>query len=173
MTGDYPGSRHYILETVSGRHIMMVREVNIDTGEIISDYSNMLYANRAEYAETADSAYNDKYGNDIAETYQRKFATIDIKGGSDNWDVENITDGSGNIIGSRYGQAVNVNNAVITPNSKVDLQITSEQMVVFYEKSLAFVAENDDGAVTVYCVGSIPQNDYTVQAIVTEVVVDG
>ena len=98
---------------------------------------------------------------------------VNILGGSENWEAENIYDNSGNIIGSRYGQAVNVNNAVITPNSKVDLQITSEQMVVFYEKSLAFVAENDDGAVTVYCVGGIPQNDYTVQAIVTEVVVDG
>lgn len=172
MTGDYPGSRHYILETIGGRHIMMVREVNVDTGEIISDYSNMLYANRAEYAETADSAYNDKYGNDIAETYQKKFATIDIKGGSDSWTIENVTNNNGDVIGSRYGQAVNVNNAAITPNSKVDLQITSEQMVIFYEKSLAFVAENDDGAVTVYCVGSIPENDYTVQAVVTEVVVD-
>lgn len=98
---------------------------------------------------------------------------VTIRGGLDNWVAEDIEDGNGNIIGSRYGQAVNINNAVITPNSKVDLQITSEQMVVFYEKSLAFVAENDDGAVTVYCVGGIPQNDYTVQAVVTEVVVDG
>lgn len=97
---------------------------------------------------------------------------VNILGGSDNWVAEDITNSSGEVIGTRYGQAVNVNNATITKNSKVDLQITSEQMVIFYEKDLAFVAENDGGAITVYCVGDIPENDYTIQAIVTEVLKD-
>ena len=109
------------------------------------------------------------------------YAYVHILGGEENWISEDITDNSGNVIGSRYGQVVhdynnmifNIDNAVITPNSKVDLQITSEQMVVFYEKSLAFIAENDDGVVTVYCVGSIPKNNYTVRAVVTEVIVSG
>lgn len=101
------------------------------------------------------------------------YAYVNILGGTENWILEDVTDSSGNVIGSRYGQVVNVNNAEITPNSKVDLQITSEQMVIFYEKSLAFVAENDNGVVTVYCVGSVPEHNYTVQAIVTEVVVSG
>ena len=100
------------------------------------------------------------------------YAHVNILGGEENWVLEDVINSNGDVVGSRYGQIVNVNNAVITPNSKVDLQITSEQMVVFYEKSLAFVAENDDGVVTVYCVGSIPKNDYTVQAIVTEIVVN-
>ena len=94
---------------------------------------------------------------------------INILGGIDNWETEEVTDSSGKVIGSRYGQVVNVNNAVITPNSKVDLQISSEQMVVFYEKSLAFVAENDNGVVTVFCIGQVPENNYTIQAVVTEV----
>lgn len=105
----------------------------------------------------------------LADIYQKKFATINIKGGIDNWVAESVEDDNGNIIGSRYGQRVTVNNATITPNSKVDLQVSSEQMIVFYEKSLAFVAENEDAVVTVYCVGGVPENDYTVQAIVTEV----
>lgn len=100
------------------------------------------------------------------------YAYVNILGGIKNWILEEVADDSGNVIGSRYGQVVNVNNAEITPNSKVDLQITSEQMVVFYEKSLAFVAENDNGVVTIYCVGSVPEHNYTVQAIVTEVVVN-
>ena len=100
-------------------------------------------------------------------------AFVNILGGVDNWIAEDVLDDNNNIIGSRYGQAVNVNNAVITANSKVDLQITSEQMVVFYEKSLAFVAENDDGVVSVYCVGDIPENNYTIQATVTEVTTNG
>lgn len=95
---------------------------------------------------------------------------LTIYGGADNWTAEAVTNEAGETVGYRYGQVVNVNNAVITPNSKVDMQITSEQMVVFYEKDLAFVAENDDGVVTVYCVGNVPEHDYTIQAIVTEVV---
>lgn len=100
-------------------------------------------------------------------------AYVNILGAAENpsaWKVENVTDASGNVIGVRYGQVVNVNNAEITCNSKVDLQIDSEQMVIFYEKDLAFVAENEDGVVTIYCIGQIPQNDYRIQATVTEVV---
>lgn len=72
----------------------------------------------------------------------------------------------------RWYQTVQVNNAVITPNSKVDLQPNSEQLRIFHEKDLAFVTENEDGVVSVYCVGQVPANDYTIQATVTEVVID-
>lgn len=101
------------------------------------------------------------------------YAYVNILGGTDNWIPEDVVDADGNIIGVRYGQVVNVNNANITPNSKVDLQLSSEQMVIFYEKDLAFVAENEEGVVTVYCIGQIPENDYMLQATVTEVVVNG
>lgn len=97
------------------------------------------------------------------------YAFINILGGASNWTAEDVTDITGNLVGVRYGQRVNVNNAVITKRSKVDLQITSEQMVIFYKKDIAFVTENDGGVVTVYCVGQIPENDYKIQAIVTEV----
>ena len=70
-------------------------------------------------------------------------------------------------------QEVVVANANITPNSKVDLQLSAEQVAVFYEKTLAFVAENEDGVVTVYCVGQVPTNDYVIQATVSEVLVNG
>lgn len=141
--------------------------------------------NAMEYARSSDEsatsshtfAEEAKASADKAEMYATQlapaYAYVDIRGGIENWEAENITDNNGNVIGTRYGQVVNVNNAVITPNSMVDLRITSEQMVVFYEKSLAFTAENDDGVVTIYCVGSIPQNDYTIQAKVTEVAVNG
>lgn len=107
------------------------------------------------------------------DSYATTRAHINILGGSDNWVAEEVKDASGNVIGTRYGQTVNVNNAVITPNSKVDLQLSSEQMVIFYEKDLAFVAENEDGVVTIYCIGNVPENDYTLQATVTEVEVNG
>ena len=69
----------------------------------------------------------------------------------------------------RYYQVVTVQNATITPRSKVDLQPSAEQLTIFHEKDLAFVAENDNGVVSVYCVGQVPQNPYTLQVTVTEV----
>ena len=74
---------------------------------------------------------------------------------------------------NRWYQVVTVNNATITPMSKVDLQPSAEQLSIFYEKDLAFVAENEDGIVSVYCVGQVPKNNYTLQATVTEVVING
>ena len=114
--------------------------------------------------------FKGKDGKDGAEP---SCAYINILGGTNNWTPETVTDSSGNVIGVRNGQIVNVNNAEITKRSKVDLQITSEQMVIFYQKDLAFVTENDDGVITVYCVGNIPEHDYRVQVAVTEVVVNG
>ena len=74
---------------------------------------------------------------------------------------------------NRWYQRVTVQNAVITPNSKVDLQPSPDQLSIFHEKDLAFVAENEDGVVSVYCVGQVPKNDYTLQVVITEVVVYG
>lgn len=72
----------------------------------------------------------------------------------------------------RYHQVVAVNNAIITPHSQVDLQPSAEQLVIFHEKDLAFVAENTDGIITVCCIGQVPVHNYTIQATVTEVALD-
>ena len=71
---------------------------------------------------------------------------------------------------NRCYQIVAVQNATITPNSKVDLQPDAAQLSIFHEKDLAFVAENEDGVIKVYCVGQVPKNPYDIQATVTEVV---
>ena len=76
-------------------------------------------------------------------------------------------------VDNRYYQIVTVQNAVVTPNSKIDLQISPENLTVFHEKDLAFVAENEDGVVRVYCVGQVPQNEYDLQCTVTEVITNG
>ena len=73
----------------------------------------------------------------------------------------------------RYYQVVTVDNATVTPTSKIDLQPDSQQLCIFHEKDLAFVTENEEGVVSVFCVGQVPQNDYKIQATVTEVVLDG
>ena len=105
--------------------------------------------------------------------YAASLSYVNILGGVNNWVAEDVYDASGNRVGVRYGQVVNVNNATITPNSMVSLQISSEQMVIFKEKDLDFVAEQEDGIVTVYCIGNIPENNYKIQAKVTEVNING
>ncbi len=71
--------------------------------------------------------------------------------------------GSGNL----YSQVVSIDG--VTENSQVDLTPSVEQLVVFYEKDLTFVTENENGVVTVYAIGQKPANDYTVQVTITEV----
>lgn len=58
----------------------------------------------------------------------------------------------------------------VTENTQVDLTPSVEQLAVFYGKDLAFVTENEEGVVTVYCIGQKPTSDYTIQVTMTEVV---
>lgn len=57
----------------------------------------------------------------------------------------------------------------VTEHSMVDLQPTAEQLAIFHEKDVSFVTENEDGIITVYCIGIKPSNDYVMQATITEV----
>ena len=59
----------------------------------------------------------------------------------------------------------------VTPNSKIDLRATALQIVELQDNDIAFIAENDDGVITVYALGSKPETDYVLQAEITEVVV--
>ena len=72
--------------------------------------------------------------------------------------------GSGNL----YSQVVSI--AGITENSQVNLAPSVEQLAIFYEKDITFVTENDGGVVTIYVIGQKPQNDYTIQADIVEVI---
>lgn len=74
-----------------------------------------------------------------------------------------------NWVGSEnlYHQVVSIEG--VTEYSQVDLTPDVEQLVVFYEKDLTFVTENDGGVVTVYAIGQRPTNDYTIQVTITEV----
>ena len=84
--------------------------------------------------------------------------------------VSSVTLLAANWVGnaSPYTQVVSING--VTENSKVDLQPSNEQLSIFRDKDLAFVAENDGGVITVYCIGQKPAGDYTMQATITEVI---
>lgn len=70
--------------------------------------------------------------------------------------------------GNLYHQVVNIEG--VTENSQVDLTPDVQQLAIFYEKDLTFVTENEGGIVTVYAIGQKPENDYTIQVTITEVV---
>ena len=93
--------------------------------------------------------------------YPDKWLPVDIDG--------NLLEGD-NVITNRYIQYVDVHNAIITPNSKIDLQPTPEDLLVFHEKDLTFTAINAGGQVRVCVIGQKPTNTYTFYATVTEVV---
>lgn len=73
-----------------------------------------------------------------------------------------------NTDGILHSQVVNIEG--VTARSQVDLTPSVEQLVIFYEKDLTFVTENDDGVVTVFAIGQKPTNDYTIQVTITEVI---
>lgn len=80
-----------------------------------------------------------------------------------------VVDENGDEIKGRYYQPVTVNNAVVTANSKVDLQPSPEQLVIFQNKDITFTAINAGGNVRVCVVGQMPTQEYTIQVTVTEV----
>ena len=92
-------------------------------------------------------------------TAQGSSARVDyVKISADKWVGED----------SPYSQVVHING--ITENSQVDLTPSVEQLVIFHDKDLAFVTVNEDAVVTVYAIGQKPENDYTVQVTITEVI---
>lgn len=66
-----------------------------------------------------------------------------------------------------WSQAVHVDGATV--NSKVDLQPTAIQVVELQNNDIALMTENDNGRIVVYALGSKPEVDYTIQALITEV----
>ena len=88
-----------------------------------------------------------------------------------NWSV--ATDENGNTMNNTWAQVVLQNSEDITVNSKVNLQPSAKQLVTFKEQGWVFVAENEDGIITVFCVGPKPTIDITMQATVKEVVCNG
>ena len=69
---------------------------------------------------------------------------------------------------SPYSQVVALEG--VTTSTKVDIQLSDEQLAVFHNKDLAFTTSNKNGVVTVYAIGQKPVNDYTFQVSTTEVV---
>ena len=161
---------------------MLTRTTWLGDNSVLEDYTNKFCSHMDSEGNVISSTYQKMDSNElitnaksvvgaINEVAAKCIKSVTIKGGAINWTEEAVLDTSGNTVGYRYGQRVSVSNSTITEYSKVDLQISSEQAIIFGNKSLGFVAENDGGIVTVYCLGGIPEDDYTIQVTVTEVII--
>ena len=141
--------------------------ISVDSFILPKQVATTIYADKWLMA---DDNYNliDENGNLIDEdgnVTEENYYSINEDG--------NFVDENGGIVKIRYAQHVDITNAAITANSKIDLNPTQEMLAVFHSKDLAFVTENDGGEVWVYCVGQKPANTYTIPCTVTEVVVSG
>lgn len=67
-----------------------------------------------------------------------------------------------------WSQSITVNGA--TANSKIDLCPTAIQFNDLQNSSTALTVQNDNGAITAWAIGGKPVQDYTIQAMITEVV---
>lgn len=67
---------------------------------------------------------------------------------------------------SPYSQVVTV--VGITINSKIDIQLSADQMVLFHDKNVSFTVANERGVVTLYAIGDKPKNDCVFQVTLTE-----
>ena len=119
-----------------------------------------------------------KIGNGVDEFSSLPYMSVDsfilptkasIVLAADKW--QNILADNGEVVANRYYQDIIVDH--VTATSRIDLQPSPEQLLVFHQKDITFTAINNGGQVRVCLVGQQPQNDYTIQAMVTEVVASG
>ena len=71
--------------------------------------------------------------------------------------------------GSAEPYSQNVSVATVTASTKVDLQPTAQQIISLNNEEIALIAQNNNGAVTIYAIGGKPSVDYTMQVLLTEV----
>ena len=63
---------------------------------------------------------------------------------------------------SPYSQTVEI--ADITENSKIDIQLTPEQLTWLQDEEISLITKNENGNITVYAIGYKPSIDFTVQS---------
>lgn len=67
-----------------------------------------------------------------------------------------------------WSQVITMNG--VTANSKIDLQPTATQIVELQNADIMLMIENNNGTTTAYAIGGKPTKNYTMQALITEVI---
>lgn len=60
----------------------------------------------------------------------------------------------------------------VTANSKIDLQPNATLLEYLQDEEISLVAQNNNGKVTIYALNAKPTIDITIQATVTEVIIE-
>ena len=68
---------------------------------------------------------------------------------------------------SPYSQVVSV--VGITINSKIDMQLSADQMELLHDQNVSFTIVNEKGVVTIYAIGEKPATNCVFQITLTEV----
>lgn len=84
--------------------------------------------------------------------------------------ITNITLPFANWIGTTYGYSQTVSIPGLTPNSKIDLQPTPDQLANFVRSGVSLTTSNENGIVTIHAIDNCPTSDITLQVQITEVI---
>lgn len=156
---------HAAMQAMINEYNTLVDSINGQFEQIVSTYGK----DQQEY----ESALRQEF-QDFIDIVNLKLKSIEVPVAATSASAPRIGEvvllGSGWVgEASPFSQVVSIPG--VTANSQVDLTPSVKQLSIFHEKDLAFVAENDDGVVTVYAIGQKPENDYTIQVTITEVTV--
>ena len=105
-------------------------------------------------------------------TWQEVWGCISTgSGGADAPKLTSITMPAASWSGSSnpYSQVVTCNG--VNVNSKLDLQPTPAQIVELQDAEISLMATNNNGVVTAWAIGNKPTSDYTMDVLITELVV--
>lgn len=141
-------------EWANSKEIPYEAEIVVELDEVTSQHKLKIGDGTTPYE---DLGYLQAGGSDVTQAVARQ-ATITLY--VNEWQQH---------ADKRWYQTVEVVGTTITAQDKVDLQPSPEQLSVFHKKDLAFVTENNNGVVSVYCVGQVPQDDCTMQVTVLSV----
>ena len=105
---------------------------------------------------TAEDGYSLEQTNVKLNDLQTKSQVVTISLPAASWVEE----------GSVYKQTVTISSA--TSTSQVDLRPSKEQLQTMIASGISLMTANDNGTVTVFSIGGVPESDYSIQAIVSE-----
>lgn len=81
----------------------------------------------------------------------------------------NATDEDNKVIEHRYYQILNLEGITVTAKSKIDIQLSLDDINSFAEKDITFTTGNRDGQVKIYAIGQKPELAHTFYITITEV----
>lgn len=139
--------------------IPMEGEIVIEIDEVNSLHKLKIGDGIHTYAELAYLQAGDEIVSQVLAEAKPRVVTVTL---ASDW-TETAND--------RYSQVIDLDG--ITSYSRLDLQPSADMLAEFKKLGLVFVTENNGGTITVYSVGNMPLETYTMQATIVETECNG